>query len=127
MYSSLYFVIPVSLVLMCEVSVPRRALPQIAAESKASAPPPGGFQAFCVPIGAQTGRAAAARRIAGTASPNRCKPNEQKYECSYYSHAMIFYEAYRTKVGQSIILRTTQETRTATRALGCAHGQGAEP
>jgi hypothetical protein len=50
MYSSLYFVIPVSLVLMCEVCVPRRALPQIAAESKASAPPPAGFQAFCVPI-----------------------------------------------------------------------------
>jgi hypothetical protein len=49
MYSSLYFVIPVSLVLMCDICVPRRALPQIAAESKASAPPPAGFQAFCVP------------------------------------------------------------------------------
>jgi len=52
MYSSLYFVIPVSLVLMCDICVPRRALPQIAAESKAFAPPPNGFQAFCVPIGA---------------------------------------------------------------------------
>jgi hypothetical protein len=41
-------------VLMCEVYVPRRALPQIAAESKASAPPPAGFQAFCVPIGAES-------------------------------------------------------------------------
>jgi hypothetical protein len=66
MYSSLYFVIPVSLVLMCDVlmcdiCVPRRALPQIAAESKASAPPPAGFQAFCVPIGAKSG----ARRRAG--------------------------------------------------------------
>jgi len=39
---------------MCDICVPRRALPQIAAESKASAPPPAGFQAFCVPIGAET-------------------------------------------------------------------------
>jgi hypothetical protein len=54
MYSSLYFVIPLSLVLMCDICVPRRALPQIAAESKASAPPPAGFQAFSVPIDAQT-------------------------------------------------------------------------
>jgi hypothetical protein len=90
MYSSLYFVIPVSLVLICEVSVPRRALPQIAAESKASAPPPAGFQAFCMPIGAKSEPAAAARRITDTAGPNRCKPNEQKSECSYCSHALIF-------------------------------------
>ena len=43
---------PAANVLMCDICVPRRALPQIAAESKASAPPPAGFQAFCVPIGA---------------------------------------------------------------------------
>src|SRR5580704_8456326 len=106
MYSSLYFVIPVSLMLMCEVCVPRRALPQIAAESKASAPPPAGFQAFCVPIGAM----APPRRIAGTARPFCCKSNEQKPACSYCSHALILCEAYRTKVGQSIILTTTQQT-----------------
>src|SRR5580693_7050298 len=110
MYSSLYFVIPVSLVLMCEVCVPRRALPQIAAESKASAPPPAGFQAFCVPIGAWTGPRRCERRIAFTAQPHCCEQNEQKRGCSYCSHALIFSEAYRTKVGQSIILTTTQET-----------------
>jgi hypothetical protein len=126
MYSSLYFVIPVSLMLMCDICVPRRALPQTAAELKASAPPPAGFQAFCVPIALRANRAAAGRRINGTARPNHCKPNEQKRECSYCSHALIFYEAYRTKDEQSIILRTTQETGTVTRALGCAHGQGAE-
>jgi hypothetical protein len=46
MYSSLYFVIPVSLVLMCDICVPRRALPQIAAESKASALLPPAFKHF---------------------------------------------------------------------------------
>src|ERR1700688_3989836 len=126
MYSSLYFVIPVSLLLMCKVRVPRRAPPQIAAESKASAPLPSAFKHFVCQSAPRPNRAAAERRIAGAARLTCCKPNEQKRECSYCSHALIFYEAYRTKDGQSTILRTTQETRTVTRALGCAHGQGAE-
>jgi hypothetical protein len=46
MYSSLYFVIPVSLVLMCDICVPRRALPQIAAESKAPRRLPPAFKHF---------------------------------------------------------------------------------
>ena len=109
------------------ICVPRRALPQIAAESKAPRRLPPAFKHFVCQSALRPDRAAAARRIAGTARPNCCEPNEQKCECSYCSHALIFCEAYRTKVGQSIILRTTQETGTVTRALGCAHGQGAEP
>src|SRR5580692_6355337 len=110
MYSSLYFVIPVSLVLMCDICVPRRALPQIAAGSKASAPPPAAFKHFVCQSALGAGRAAATWRIAGTAWPLCCKANEQERECLYYSHALIFCEAYRIKVRQSIILRTTQQT-----------------
>jgi hypothetical protein len=115
MYSSLYFVIPVSLVLMCEVlmcdiCVPRRALPQIAAESKASAPLPSAFKHFVCQSALGAEHAGAARRIGGAARPRRCEANEQKCECSYCSHALIFCEAYRTKDGQSIILTTTQQT-----------------
>src|SRR5579862_9540684 len=103
---------------MCDICVPRRAVPQIAAESKAPRRLPAAFKHFVCQSALRPNHAAAARRIDGPARSNRCEPNEHKRQCSYCSHALIFCEAYRTKVGQSIILRTTQQTRTVTRALG---------
>jgi hypothetical protein len=60
-------VIPVSLVLMCDICVPRRALPQIAAESKASRRLPPAFKHFVCQSALRLNYAAAARRIIGAA------------------------------------------------------------
>jgi hypothetical protein len=72
------------------------------------------------------GAASKLRRLAVISVRPVCSTNEQKRLCTYCSHALVFCEAFRAEIKQSIILTVEEQNHSTVRAAVRRAELGAE-